>query len=61
MSKFGLASSSAAMPSTSRQYSSPSVHLLNANLMSNAVGNAFSIFSTASGVKPLAFRVVWCG
>ena len=27
--------------------------------MSKAVGSAFSTFSIASGVKPLAFSVVW--
>ena len=43
----------------SRQKSSPSVHLLKTNLMSKAVGSAFSIFSMISGVKPLALRVVW--
>ena len=37
--------------------SSPNVHLLKANLMSNAVGSAFSTFAMASSVKPLAFRV----
>ena len=40
------------------QKSSPSVHLLKANLMSKAVGSAFSTFSIASGVKPLALSVV---
>jgi hypothetical protein len=33
--------------------SSPSVHLLNTNLISKAVGSAFSTFSIASGVSPL--------
>ena len=47
------------MPSVSRQNSSPSVHLLKANLMSKAVGSAFSILAMASSVKPLAFSVVW--
>ena len=47
------------MPSLSRQKSSPSVHLLKANLMSKAVGSAFSTFAMASSVKPLAFSVVW--
>ncbi len=59
MSKFGLARSSAVKPSSLRQNSSPSVHLLKTNLMSKAVGSAFSIFSMISGVKPLALRVVW--
>ena len=40
----------------SRGSSSPSVHLLKANLMSNAVGSAFSTFASASSVKPLAFK-----
>jgi len=40
-SKVGSARFSGAMPSLSRQKSSPSVHLLKANLMSNAVGSAF--------------------
>ncbi len=39
--------------------SSPSVHLLNANLMSKAVGSAFSIFSIASAVKPFCLSVEW--
>ena len=43
----------------SRSSSSPSVHLLKANLMSKAVGSAFSILAMASSVKPLAFKVVW--
>ena len=47
------------MPSVSRQKSSPSVHLLKANLMSKAVGSAFSTLAMASSVKPLAFSVVW--
>ncbi len=47
------------MPSSPRQNSSPKVHLLNANLMSKAVGSAFSIFSIASGVNPLALSVEW--
>ena len=47
------------MPSLSRQKSSPSVHLLKANLMSKAVGSAFSTLAIASSVKPLAFSVVW--
>ena len=38
---------------------SPSVHLLNANLMSNAVGSAFSTVAMASSEKPLAFSVEW--
>ena len=41
------------------QSSSPSVHLLNANLMSKAVGSAFSTLAIASSVKPLALSVVW--
>ena len=47
------------MPSSSRQKASPNVHLLKANLMSKAVGSAFSIFSIDSAVKPFALRVVW--
>ena len=47
------------MPSVSRQNSSPSVHLLKTNLMSKAVGSAFSTLAIASSVKPLAFSVVW--
>ena len=59
----GEASASAAMPSFSRQKSSPSVHLLNANLMSKAVGSAFSTLAMASSSKPLALqrRVVDAG
>ena len=49
----------ASMPSLSRQKSSPSVHLLKANLMSKAVGSAFSTLAMASSVKPLALSVVW--
>ena len=48
-----------AMPSVVAQKSSPSVHLLKANLMSKAVGSAFSTLAIASSVKPLAFSVVW--
>jgi len=48
---------SGATPSLSRSRSSPSVHLLNANLMSNAVGSAFSILASASSSKPFARRV----
>ena len=59
MSKLGLASSSGVKPSSLRQNSSPSVHLLKANLMSKAAGSAFSTFAIASGVKPLALSVVW--
>ena len=33
--------------------------VLKANLMSNAVGSAFSILAIASSVKPLAFSVAW--
>ena len=43
-SKFGAAMASRPMPSLSRMKSSPKVHLLKANLMSNAVGKAFSTF-----------------
>ena len=56
-SKPGAAIASASTPSASRMKSSPSVHLLKANLMSNAVGSAFSILAMASSVKPLAFSV----
>ncbi len=38
--------------------SSPKVHLLKANLMSKAVGRAFSTLAIASSVKPLVFSVV---
>ena len=56
-SKPGAAIASASMPSWSRMKSSPKVHLLKANLMSNAVGSAFSTLAIASSVKPLAFSV----
>jgi hypothetical protein len=46
------------MPSTPVQNSSPSVHLLNTNLMSKAAGSAALIFSSAASPKPLAFSVV---
>jgi len=49
---------SGAMPSLATK-SSPRVHLLKANLMSKAVGSAFSIFSIASAVKPFALSVEW--
>ena len=55
----GEAITSAATPSWLRRKSSPSVHLLKANLMSKAVGSAFSTLAMASSVKPLAFSVVW--
>ncbi len=55
----GEAITSGDTPSWSRKSSSPSVHLLKANLMSNAVGSAFSTLAMASSVKPLAFKVVW--
>ena len=41
------------------QKSSPSVHLLNANLMSKAVGSAFSTLAMASSSKPFARSVAW--
>jgi hypothetical protein len=56
-SKPGAAIASAPMPSWSRMKSSPKVHLLKANLMSKAVGRAFSTLAMASSVKPLAFSV----
>ena len=52
----GEARSAGETPSAARQNSSPSVHLLKANLMSNAVGKAFSTRLMASLVKPLAFK-----
>ena len=55
----GEAITSGETPSWSRSSSSPSVHLLKANLMSKAVGSAFSTLSIASWVKPLALKVVW--
>src|SRR5579863_8941823 len=57
-SKEGAARSAGSTPSASRRKSAPSVHLLKANLMSKAVGSAFSTFSIASGVKLLAVSVV---
>src|SRR3981189_2353454 len=56
-SKFGAAIASGAIFSVSRRKSSPKVHLLKANLMSNAVGSAASTFFRASSVKPFAFKV----
>ncbi|CEG08205.1 hypothetical protein BN961_01619 [Afipia felis] len=54
-SKPGTFITSGAMCRLSRMKSSPSVHLLNTNLISKAVGRAFSTFASASSVKPLVF------
>ena len=62
-SKFGADETSGATPSTFWITSSPSVHLLKANLMSNAVGSACSTLAISFVGEPLGLqrRVVDAG
>lgn len=55
MSNAGSLSSASAIFSVVRQKSSPSVHLLKAKRMSNAVPSVASTASISFFVKPLAF------
>src|SRR5215467_1965806 len=56
-SKEGSSSAPGAIPSRSTQKSSPRVHLLNVNLMSNAEARAASTLASAVSSNPFAFKV----
>ncbi len=58
-SKSKSSSRSAGMPSVCVQNSSPSVHLLNTNLMSKADARPFSTACSSFVVKPRALRAAW--
>ena len=57
-SKSGAVSRSASSFSVCVQKASPSVHLLNTNLMSKALASDFSTSASTSSVKPLALSAL---